>query len=105
MFDADYFLTTLERDVDAVGGDPVVDVLLENGHVHRLRSVVEVGDRRVTVEAYHVRGDLTHHLPRFGGADPEHEVYRAVIAYESIAAVMLDPATTHVRPHAGFASL
>jgi hypothetical protein len=105
MFDANYFRTVLPRDVEAAGGSPVVELLLVGGHAHRVRSVVDVTDGRVTVEAYQVRGELTHHRPRYGQTSVEsNETFRVVVSCESIVAVVLDPApaqTTRARP--GFA--
>jgi hypothetical protein len=105
MFDANYFRTVLPRDVEAAGGSPVVELLLVGGHAHRVRSVVDVTEGRVTFEAYQMRGDLTHHRPRYGErADPSADTFRVVVACESIVAVVLDPApaeTTRIRP--GFA--
>jgi hypothetical protein len=104
MFDANYFRTALARDIAATGGAPVVEVLLLSGYVHRIRAVVEVTDGRVTVEAYPMRGDLSHERPRFGAADTTLETVRAVVSYESIAAVVLDPSPAQVKARPGFAS-
>jgi hypothetical protein len=105
MFDANYFRTVLPRDVEAAGGSPVVELLLVGGHAHRVRSVVEVTDGRLTIEAYQIRGELTHHRPRYGQtSDESNETFRVVVSLESIVAVVLDPApaqTTRNRP--GFA--
>lgn len=105
MFDANYFRTVLPRDVEAAGGSPVVELLLAGGHVHRVRSVVDVVDGRVTFDAYAVRGELTHHRPRYGQTSGEpNETFRVVVSCESIVAVVLDAApaqTTRNRP--GFA--
>jgi hypothetical protein len=105
MFDANYFRTVLPRDVEAVGGSPIVELLLVGGHAHRVRTVIDVADGRVTFEAYQSRGELTHQRPRFGqtSADP-HETFRVVVSCESIVAIVLDPApaeTSRNRP--GFA--
>lgn len=105
MFNASYFRGPLKRDVEAAGGQPVVEVLLLNGHTHRLRSVVDIADDWVTLEAYLVKGDLAHHRPRFGGTDGEpHETFRAVVSYDAIAAVVLDPSVAHTRVRPGFAN-
>jgi hypothetical protein len=105
MFDANYFRTVLPRDVEAAGGSPVVELLLVGGHAHRVHSVVDVTDARLTVEAYQVRGELTHHRPRYGQTSTEsNETFRVVVSCESIVAIVLDPApaqTTRARP--GFA--
>lgn len=106
MFDESYFHTTLLRDVEATGGHPVVEVQLTSGHAHRVRSIVEVGAGTVTLETYLTKGDLAHERPRFG--EPQDggasDTFRAVIAYEGIAAVVLDPAPSQVRARPGFAS-
>ncbi|MDB4893004.1 MAG: hypothetical protein JWL61_4859 [Gemmatimonadetes bacterium] len=107
MFDENYFRTSLQRDVEATGGRPVVEIQLLSGHAHRVRSVVEINAGSVTLETYLAKGDLAHERPRFGephrdGVDSE--VFRAVIAYESIAAVIFDPTQMQARVRPGFAS-
>ena len=92
MFDATYFRKTIQRDVEAAGGSPIVELLLVGGHVHRVRSVMEIEDGRVTFDAYQMKGDLAHQRPRFGqtSAAP-YETYRVVVSCESIVAVVFDP--------------
>ncbi|MDB4880929.1 MAG: hypothetical protein JWL60_2375 [Gemmatimonadetes bacterium] len=102
MFDANYFRSSLPRDIEATGGSPIVEVVLRGGHVHRVRSVVDVGDGWVTLEVYQVKGDLSHERPRFGTAATAHELVRAVVAYESVATIVLDPAPTQTRARPGF---
>lgn len=107
MFDADYFRTTLARDVTAMGGSPLVEIHLSSGQVHRVRSVVEVGTGSVTLEAYHVKGDLAHDRPVFGATVDDvrkAELFRVVVAYESITAVVVDPSQHVMRARPGFAS-
>ena len=107
MFDESYFRTTLHRDVEAAGGQPVVEVQLISGHAHRVRSIVEVGSGMVTLETYLTKGDLAHERPRFGAPEVDAgpgDTFRTVIAYESIAAVILDPSLSQVRARPGFAS-
>ncbi|MES2177387.1 MAG: hypothetical protein V4550_05945 [Gemmatimonadota bacterium] len=107
MFDQEYFDVILQRDVDAVGGQPVVEIQLMSGHSHRVLAIVSANSHTVTLDAYQARGDLSHERSRFadanrpGGGEP---TYRAVIAYESIAAVVLDPAISNVKARPGFAS-
>jgi hypothetical protein len=107
MFDENYFRTTLQRDVEATGGNPVVEIQLISGHAHRVRSVVEVSTGSVTLETYLAKGDLAHERPRFGEVHHDgagRDIFRAVIAYESIAAVILDPTESQVRVRPGFAN-
>jgi hypothetical protein len=109
MFDADYFSTQLRRDTDAMGGDPIVELSLLNGHTHRIRSVIEVRDGYVVLEAYHLKGDLAHQRPRFANADAsaasatDQSIFRVTAAYESISAVVIDPSQSQVRARPGFA--
>jgi hypothetical protein len=109
MFDADYFKSQLRRDTDAMGGDPIVEVSLLNGHTHRIRSVVDVRDGYVVLEAYHLKGDLAHQRPRFAEADntaaptTDESIFHVTIAYESVTAVVIDPSQTQVRARPGFA--
>ncbi|MDB4913731.1 MAG: hypothetical protein JWM95_1375 [Gemmatimonadetes bacterium] len=107
MFDETYFRTKLNRDVEATGGQPVVEVQLSSGHAHRVRSVIEITPGSITLETYLARGDLAHERPRFNAPEGDSAVkdtFRAVIAYESIAAVIFDPAPSQVRARPGFAS-
>ena len=108
MFDDSYFRTTFLRDVEASGGHPIVEVQLLSGHAHRVRSILEVGTGTVTLETYITKGDLAHERPHFGDVDSTAgdamETYRTVIAYEGIAAIILDPAPAHVRVRPGFTS-
>ena len=107
MFDENYFRTTFQRDVEATGGSPIVEIQLLSGHAHRVRSVVEINAGSVTLETYLAKGDLAHERPRFGQANREGmdgDIFRAVISYESIAAVILDPTQTQVRVRTGFVS-
>ena len=102
MFDANYFRKILQRDVEAAGGSPIVELLLVGGHVHRVRNVIEVEDGRVTFEAYQMKGDLAHQRPRFGTASATAETFRVVVSCESIVAVVLDPASSTPKSRPGF---
>ncbi|HEV7992717.1 MAG TPA: hypothetical protein VGP25_12885 [Gemmatimonadaceae bacterium] len=107
MFDADFFSTRLRRDTDAMGGDPIVEISLLNGHTHRIRSVIDVTSGYVVFEAFHLKGDLAHQRPRFAEqgtpASADEPVFRVTAAYESISAVVIDPSATQVRSRPGFA--
>lgn len=105
MFDQQYFATTLQRDVDAAGGHPIVEIQLSSGHSHRVRQLVDVATGYVTVSAYLSKADLAHHRPRFGEPTlTSHETFFAVIAYESIVAIILDPSEEQARARPGFAA-
>lgn len=104
MFDATYFRTALAREIEAAGGSPVVDVALANGHVHRVHSVADIADGHVTFLIHVVRGDLSHERPRWQStAAHADELPRVAVAYETIASVLLDPATETVKGRPGFA--
>lgn len=104
MFDANYFKSQLQRDVEAAGGSPIVDLLLAGGHAHRLHSVLEVGDGRVTLQAYSMKGELAHQRPRFGQtSETPHETVRVVVSCESIVAVVFDPSPMQTKNRPGFA--
>lgn len=108
MFDAEYFRTSLARDVEAMGGSPIVEIHLVNGQTHRVRSVTEISSGFVTIEAYLGKGDLAHHRPRFGQPATEaqpHDLFRAVVSYESIVAIVLDPSMREEHGRTGFAAL
>lgn len=104
MFDGNYFKKILQRDVDAAGGSPIVELLLVGGHVHRVRSVLDIDDGRVTFEAYQMKGDLAHQRPRFGQSSAApYETFRVVVSCESIVAVVLDPSPSAPKNRPGFA--
>lgn len=92
-----------------MGGEPNVEVSLANGHSYRIRSVVEVRDGYVLLEAYHLKGDLAHQRPRFADVDSaaapptDQSIFRVTVAYESVSAVVIDPSQTQVRARPGFA--
>ena len=102
MFDATYFRTLLKRDVEAAGGNPIVDLVLVGGHAHRVRSVLAVDEGRLTIEAYQMRGDLAHQRPRFGDASTSYETLRVVVSCESIVAVVFDPSPVQPKRSTGF---
>ena len=98
MIDAGYFKKSLQRDVDAAGGGPVVEVVLLSGHVYRVRAVADVSEGHVTLECYQIKDDLAPQRPRFGdGAAPQHDTFRAVVSYESVAAVTVDATEAQVK--------
>ena len=117
MIDSEYFRTTLQRDVDALGGSAVVELSLLSGRAHHLQSVVSVQGGYVTLEVYRPRSasDRTLEEPRWkedrkapagggggaaaaaGGAGASYETQRVVVSYESMAAVSI----TAVRPAGG----
>ena len=103
MFDANYFQATLPHDVQAAGGSPVVEVALRNGHVHRIRGVLQASQGHVTFAVHQVRGDLSHERPRFGAAGAGDSV-RVAVAYDSIAAVVFDPSPEQVKVRPGFSN-
>ena len=104
MFDANYFRAVLPREIETVGGSPVVEVALVNGHVHRLRAVADVAEGHVTFVVHQLRGDLSHERPRFGTADSGSGSVRVAVAYDSIVAVLIDPAPDTVKGRPGFTS-
>ena len=70
MFDENYFRTSLQRDVEAMGGRPVVEIQLLSGHAHRVRSVVEINAGSVTLETYLSKGDLALSIHGLSFAKP-----------------------------------
>ena len=98
MLDADYFRTRLAHDVEA-SGRPVVEVFLPNGQSHRVRRVLEVADGYVVLESFQLKGDQT--IPKTNASGDEQEVYRAIVPYESIVAVTIDPAAESTQRRLG----
>lgn len=104
MFDSNYFRSTLPGEIEAAGGSPVVELALVNGHVHRVRSVADIGPGHVTLVVHATRGDLSHERPRFGDAETSGGSVRVAVAYDGIAAVLYDPTPAAVKSRPGFAS-
>lgn len=104
MFDANYFRRTLHTDIEAAGGTPVVELSLLNGHVHRVREVVDVAEGHVTLGVHPTRGDLSHERPRYGASGGASGSVRVAVSYDSIAAVLFDPSPEQVKVRPGFAS-
>lgn len=104
MFDANYFRTALHTDLDAAGGTPVVELALLNGHVHRVRAVVDAADGYVTIMVHQTKGDLSHERPRYGSNADTRDSVRVSVSYDSIAAVLFDPAPEQVKARPGFAN-
>lgn len=103
MFDANYFRSVLPTELEAAGGSPVVELSLLNGHVHRIRAVAAVAEGYVTLAVHPLRGDLSHERPRFG-AEGTGDSVRVAVAYDSIAAVLFDPAPEQVKVRPGFSN-
>jgi hypothetical protein len=103
VFDATYFRTALQADVNASGREPIVDVHLLNGHAHRVRSVVDAKDNYVILETYQPRLDGTRGRQQWGADHTDGaEVMRAVVSYESVAEVVITPTRDADRPRIGF---
>ena len=106
MFDSEYFRTTLQADVDALGGSAVVTLHLLSGRRHRLRAVTSVHSGYVTVEAYQSHPGEPTREPRWKDAlktgGIAYETERAVVAYESIADVTITAAKADGASGIGF---
>lgn len=106
MIDSTYFRSRLAADIGAFEAPPIVEVHLTNRQLHRLRNVLEVQEGYVIIEAYRTRTDDTLVKREdaeevFGGMN-EHEVERAIIAYESVAQVLITPSKPGGAPKIGF---
>ena len=105
MLDSEYFRTGLQDDVDAMGGEAIVELHLTNGRSQRLRSVVSIRQGYVTLEAYRNQGGETS-TARWREADRDgptpHETERTVAGYEAIACVHITPARPSGAPKVGF---
>jgi hypothetical protein len=106
MIDATYFRSRLAADVRAFEQGSIVEVHLLNGQFHRLRSVLEVQEGYAILDVYRARPEdaiarLDAQSEPFGVA-PTGESERAIVAYESIAQVMVIPARTGAFSKIGF---
>ena len=106
MFDAAYFRKGLVTHAEASGAGATVEIHLVNGHAHRVRSVVEVGDGYVILEVYQRRPETSQMQAHWYGATSPaalpNEVHHAVITYESIAELVITPAEAKASPRIGF---
>jgi len=106
MIDATYFREQLARDVQAIGASAVVELRLLGGHMHRVRSVVDVSDGHVTVERFAARSDEgawegdAWREQVLGG--PAKEVERVIVPFESILDVILSPGRAAAGARIGF---
>jgi hypothetical protein len=97
VFDAGYFRTGLPSQLEAAGPEPSVEIHLVNGQAHRVRSLVEAADGYAVLEVYQRRAEMSgvkaHWRGSAAGAasNPLEETQRAVVAYESIAQIVITP--------------
>ena len=106
MFDAAYFTNALPAHLKSAGDGPAVEIHLSQGHVHRVRAVVETTPGYVVVEAYRHRIDGNRSGQQWGGPPQDDaspaDMLRAVLAYEAIAAIVITPAEDAVAARIGF---
>lgn len=106
MFDAAYFRTGLPSQLEAAGPEPSVEVHLVNGQAHRVRSLVEAADGYAVLEVYQRRAEMSGVKAYWRGsapvANPMDEVQRAVVAYESIAQIVITPTQSAAAVKIGF---
>ena len=105
MIDSEYFRRGLQADVDALGGEAIVELHLLNGRSQRLRSVVSIQQGHVTLEAYRNQG-VELSTAAWQGADGDgptpHETERVAAGYEAIASVQITPTRRGGPPKVGF---
>jgi hypothetical protein len=108
MFDSSYFSKQLAAQAEAAGADPQVEVHLTSGQGHRVRSIGEVTDGYVVLEVYQRRPEMTgarsHWMGSGESSSTPNEVQRAVIAYESIAQIVITPAENKSTSRIGFSA-
>jgi len=106
VFDAGYFKTALPAQVQAAGDGPAVEVHLTQGHVHRVRAVLETTPGYVVVEVYRHRIDGSRTGQQWGGPardDPSaSDLQQVSLSYESIAAIVITPAEDLTAARIGF---
>jgi len=106
VFDAAYFRTGLPSQLEAAGPEPSVEVHLVNGQAHRVRSLVEAADGYAVLEVYQRRAEMSGLKAYWRGsapvANPMDEVQRAVVAYESIAQIVITPTQSAAAVKIGF---
>jgi hypothetical protein len=106
MFDARYFRNALTGHAEAAGAEAQVEIHLTSGQGHRVRSIAEVTDGYVVIEAYQRRPEMTGARSHWVGAaktpTTPNEVQQAVIAYESIAQIVITPSENKSASRIGF---
>ena len=106
MFDAQYFRNSLAGHAEAAGAEAQVEIHLTSGQGHRVRSIVEVTDGYVIVEVYQRRPEMTatrsHWMGDAKSPAAPNEVQRALIAYESIAQIVITPSENKSASRIGF---
>ena len=104
MFDATYFREGLRKQVDQVGGNPVVKVALHSGEMYLVRDVVETLDGVVLLNVHPAdapAGIVAPSTSAYSGT-PSPGYHPLAIAYEAIANVYLSTTTAAQRPRIGF---
>jgi hypothetical protein len=103
-----YFRKGLVTHVDASGPGTTVEVHLVNGHAHRVRSILEVGDGYVVLEVYQRRPEMSGMQAHWHGAATTaaspNEIHHAVITYESITELVITPAEGKASSRIGFSA-
>jgi hypothetical protein len=112
VFDATYFKSHLTAHVQSAGPKPTVEVHLVSGHGHRIRSVLEVADGYVVLEAHQRHAETTGANLSWEGSAAERgaaerpsgttNTHRAVVSYESITQVVITPSETGGTTRIGF---
>jgi hypothetical protein len=106
VFDASYFKNGLAEHLKAAGAKATVEVHLVNAHTHRVRSVIDATPGHVVLEAYRQRVDGGRADQYWQAAVPaeegSHEVARVVVAYESIAEIVITVVDDANLPRIGF---
>ncbi|MEP6494327.1 MAG: hypothetical protein ABJF01_16710 [bacterium] len=106
VFDAGYFTTALPAHVKTAGDGPAVEIHLTQGHVHRVRAILETMPGYVVLEVYRHRIDGSRTGQQWGGPPRDDsspsDLQRVAVSYESIAAVVITPADDAVSARIGF---
>ena len=104
MIDVEYFRTQLPQQIAAITGQPIVEVVLRNGHSHRVRAVTDALPGWVVLEAFHQERSgarRTSHWQEPLATDADApQTFRVTVAYESIDQVIADvaPPSAERRP-------
>lgn len=104
MFDAWYFREGLLKQVQQVGGNPVVKLGLTNRQLFLVRDVVEVRDGFVLLNVYPPDTAAAIVAPSTSAYSnvPSTGYHPLTVAYEVIADVYLSTTTAAQRPRVGF---
>lgn len=103
MIDKNYFVAELPKQINRLGANPVVCVLLGDGSEYFVRGIDGVTDGYVMLNVYPIASAATFHAPSHYDV-AKADSYPVTVPFELIARVQLSNSTQDQRPKVGFFS-